>query len=94
MLILIVQEVYYLFKKVYRMSATILILSWEAKIDWQGNFAVIAYYQWTRFIIISHWGSIELGGLIRTVHYLHAFWNQRMPLYGMKPALLNSDYSD
>ena len=33
-----------------------------------------------RFIIVSHLGSIELSGLIRTVHCLHVFWSQRMLL--------------
>ena len=33
-----------------------------------------------RFIIVSHWESIELSGLIRTVHCLHVFWSQRMLL--------------
>ena len=33
-----------------------------------------------RSIIVSHLGSIELGGLIRTVHCLHVFWSQRIPL--------------
>ena len=37
MFLLIVQEVYYLFKKVYSLSTNIVTIPWEVKIGWQGN---------------------------------------------------------